>query len=121
LTPKPTGTYFSDAAVLWASFYHVMFKADSTAMKYKTIKAKAQEVSDMYRVRLKLVGHEGDSPRGYKMSDRATHGAVIFALVTDLSEGLLGATRQYLSGKSKVVADRSASVIIHSFAPASVW
>jgi len=57
--------YFGDAAVLWASFYHVMFSADSTAMKYKTIKAKAQEVSDMYRVRLKLIGHDEDSSKGY--------------------------------------------------------
>lgn len=57
---------FSDAAVLWASFYHVMFAADSTAMKYKTIKAKAQEVSDMYRVQLKLIGHE-DGANGYNM------------------------------------------------------
>jgi hypothetical protein len=32
-----------------------------------------------------------------------------------------GATRQYSSGNSRVVADRSASVIIHSFSPASVW
>jgi len=31
------------------------------------------------------------------------------------------APRQYSSGKSRVVADRSASVIIHSFSPASVW
>jgi len=31
------------------------------------------------------------------------------------------APRQYSSGKSSVVADRSASVIIHSFSPASVW
>jgi hypothetical protein len=31
------------------------------------------------------------------------------------------AARQYSSGKSRVVADRSASVIIHSFSPASVW
>jgi hypothetical protein len=59
--------YFGDAAVLWASFYHVMFSADSTAMKYKTIKAKAQEVSDMYRVRLKLIGHDEDSSKGYKI------------------------------------------------------
>jgi hypothetical protein len=57
--------YFSDAAVLWASFYHVMFSADSTAMKYKTIRAKAQEVSNMYRVRLKLIGHDEDSSKGY--------------------------------------------------------
>jgi len=57
--------YFSDAAVLWASFYHVMFKADSDAMKYKTIKAKAQEVSDMYRVKLKLIGHDEEDSKGY--------------------------------------------------------
>ncbi len=31
------------------------------------------------------------------------------------------ATRQYSSGKSSVVADRSASVIIHSVSLASVW
>jgi len=59
--------YFSDAAVLWASFYHVMFTADSKAMKYKTIKAKAQEVSDLYRVRLKLIGHDEDCSKGYKI------------------------------------------------------
>jgi hypothetical protein len=59
--------YFSDAAVLWASFYHVMFTADSKAMRYKTIKAKAQEVSDLYRVRLKLIGHDQDSSKGYKI------------------------------------------------------
>ncbi len=59
--------YFSDAAVLWASFYHVMFAADSKAMKYKTIKAKAQEVADMYRVCLKLIGHDQDDSKGYKI------------------------------------------------------
>jgi hypothetical protein len=59
--------YFDDAAVLWASFYHVMFSADSAAMKYKTIKAKAQEVSDMYRVRLKLIGHGEGSSEGYTL------------------------------------------------------
>ncbi len=59
--------YFGDAAVLWASFYHAMFSADSTAMKYKTIKAKAQEVSDMYRVRLTLIGHDENRSKGYKM------------------------------------------------------
>ena len=59
--------YFSDAAVLWASFYHVMFRADSEAMKYKTIKAKAQEVSDMYRVKLTLIGHDEGSSKGYNI------------------------------------------------------
>ena len=34
-------------------------------MKHETIKAKAQEVSDMYRVRLKLIGHDEDNSKGY--------------------------------------------------------
>ena len=59
--------YFNDAAILWASFYHVMFNADSQLMKYKTIKAKAQEVSDMYRVRLKLIARDTGRPKDYKM------------------------------------------------------
>ena len=34
---------------------------------------------------------------------------------------ILDARAQYSSGNNRVVADRSASVIIHSFSPASVW
>ena len=37
------------------------------------------------------------------------------------TDGPIHATRQYPSGKSSVVAERSASVIIHSLSPASVW
>jgi hypothetical protein len=37
-----------------------------------------------------------------------------------LPDGPIHATRQYSSGKSRVVADRSASVIIQIFSPASV-
>ena len=59
--------YFSHAAVLWASFYHVMFAADSKVMKFQTIKAKAQEVSDMYSVRLRLIARDAHRPKGYKM------------------------------------------------------
>jgi hypothetical protein len=59
--------YFDDAAVLWASFYHVMFDVDSGAMRYKTIKAKAQEVSDMYRVKLKLINHDEGRSKGYSI------------------------------------------------------
>ena len=60
---------FNDAAVLWASFYHVMFAFDSEAMKYRAIKAKAQEVSDMYRVRLTLIDHDEDREKGYKIRE----------------------------------------------------
>jgi hypothetical protein len=58
---------FSDAAVLWASFYHVMFRTDSEAMKYDIIKAKAQEVSEMYRVKLTLIRHSKSSSKKYRL------------------------------------------------------
>ncbi len=58
---------FSDAAVLWASFYHVMFSADAHAMKYDAIKAKAQEVADMYRVRLTLIDRKGSGNNEYRL------------------------------------------------------
>jgi hypothetical protein len=58
---------FSDAAVLWASFYHVMFTTDSEAMKYDIIKAKAQEVSEMYRVKLTLIRHSKSSSKKYRL------------------------------------------------------
>jgi hypothetical protein len=44
-----------------------MFTADSKAMKYQTIRAKAQEISDMYRVRLKLIARDAHRPKGYTM------------------------------------------------------
>jgi len=65
--------YFGDAAVLWASFYHVMFAADSATMKYKTIKAKAQEVSNMYRVKLKLIGHDKEDSKSYTIKSITPH------------------------------------------------
>ncbi len=56
---------FSDAAILWASLYHVMFAADASVMKRKVLRAKAQEVANMYRVRLKYFAHNS-GPKGYE-------------------------------------------------------
>lgn len=50
--------YFGDAAILWASLYHVMFSADAKAMKRATLRAKAQEVSNMYHVKLNYIRRE---------------------------------------------------------------
>jgi hypothetical protein len=55
---------FADAAILWASLYHVMFAAGASAMKRRVLKAKAQEVANMYRVRLRYFGRE-PGPIGY--------------------------------------------------------
>lgn len=59
---------FSDAAVLWASLYHVMFSADSTAMKSKVLKAKAQEVANMFGVRLTFIGRDRSDWEGYTLA-----------------------------------------------------
>lgn len=57
---------FSDAAVLWAAFYHVMFSADSTAMKHKVLKAKTQELANMFGVRLTFIDHHS-GPKSYSL------------------------------------------------------
>jgi hypothetical protein len=56
---------FGDAAILWASLYHVMFAAEATAMKRETLKAKAQEVSNMFRVPLRFFTRSTTARQGY--------------------------------------------------------
>jgi len=56
---------FSDAAILWASLYHVMFSVDDTAMKRAVLKAKAQVVANVFQVPLCYVGKKEDSRKGY--------------------------------------------------------
>ncbi len=60
---------FSDAAILWASLYHVMFSVDADSMKRKVLKAKAQEVADMYRVRLKYFSRDSSVKKRYVAYD----------------------------------------------------
>jgi hypothetical protein len=57
----------SDAAILWASFYHVMFAADSEAMRHAVIRTKAQELANIYRVPLTLVNHKQSHAKGYTL------------------------------------------------------
>lgn len=43
---------FNDAAILWASLYHVMFAHDAKVMTQRVLRSKAQAVADLFRVRL---------------------------------------------------------------------
>jgi hypothetical protein len=43
---------FNDAAILWASLYHVAFAADRNAIRRSVLMKKAQEVAELYRVPL---------------------------------------------------------------------
>lgn len=42
--------YFADAAILWASFYHLMFKRNEHAMKRKTLLAELKNLSRVFHV-----------------------------------------------------------------------
>ncbi|MGA2678461.1 MAG: hypothetical protein ABSF37_04060 [Sedimentisphaerales bacterium] len=45
--------YFGDAAILWASFYHLMFKENSKYMSRTAIIRNAQNIANLFRVPLK--------------------------------------------------------------------
>lgn len=56
---------FGDAAILWASLYHVMFACDFSAMTGSVLRAKAQTFANIYQVRLNYFGRDRGSDRGY--------------------------------------------------------
>lgn len=55
---------FNDAAILWSSFYHLMFKSNSKAMKHSQVRENAQRVSSMYHVQLNYY-HKSRRKRGF--------------------------------------------------------
>ena len=56
---------FNDAAILWASLYHVMFTADKAVMKHAVLSVKAKEVANMFRVRLNYIRRDQSAKKGY--------------------------------------------------------
>lgn len=57
---------FGDAAILWASLYHVMFAEEREAMKRKVLREKAQMLANVFVVRLNLFVQEEKSPKGHR-------------------------------------------------------
>jgi hypothetical protein len=47
---NPVG--FGDAALIWSSFYHLMFKQNYTAMKWAPIKTVLNQVSNVFKEEL---------------------------------------------------------------------
>ncbi len=45
---------FADAALLWSSFYHLMFRTNPDKMQRKWIEAHARSAADMFQVRMNL-------------------------------------------------------------------
>jgi hypothetical protein len=59
--------YFHTAAMLWASLYHVMFTADEKFMTHPVLRGKAQEVADMFRVKLCYIRLNSKKEDGYDL------------------------------------------------------
>jgi hypothetical protein len=58
---------FDDAAILWASFYHLMFKEDFKKMKGKNIELILQTLADTFNVILSYFAADNESPEGFKL------------------------------------------------------
>ncbi|WLR52448.1 hypothetical protein LC040_05980 [Bacillus tianshenii] len=47
--------YFDDAAIFWASFYHLMFRENSNTMYNQRLKEVVKELSNIYSVSMKTL------------------------------------------------------------------
>ena len=56
---------FNDAAILWASLYHIMFAADEKTMTGHVLRQKAREVANLYRVPLTYFGRDRSKSKQY--------------------------------------------------------
>jgi hypothetical protein len=57
---------FSDAAIIWASFYHLVFKEDPKRMVREDVVSTLQNVADTFGVSLYYFSIRQRSKRGYK-------------------------------------------------------
>jgi len=58
---------FSDAAIFWASFYHLMFKYNTAAMKRAGLLKYLKRVSELYGLRISYFSCSEDRKTGYKV------------------------------------------------------
>jgi hypothetical protein len=56
--------FFDDAAVLWASFYQLMFNEEYKRMRHGLIKNKLSTLATLYKVPLRI--YYGDKAKGCK-------------------------------------------------------
>lgn len=59
-----TDINFNDAAILWSSFYHLMFKTNPNVMKRETMIRQLQNVSTLFNVSLNYYSRN-KSPKSY--------------------------------------------------------
>jgi len=66
--PK-TRVPFNDSAILWASFYHLMFTTNPKAMKRKDILRNIQGIVNIFKVTLNYYSISKNDKRGYKFRE----------------------------------------------------
>jgi hypothetical protein len=59
---------FSDSAILWASFYHLMFRHDSSVMKRETLMTYCRRLADLYSVPLNYFSASRSDKKGYRFT-----------------------------------------------------
>lgn len=55
----------SNSAIMWASLYHLMFRADHQVMKRATLQEKAHIVGEAFGIRLNLFVKDAQEDRGF--------------------------------------------------------
>jgi len=71
---------FSDAAILWSSFYHLMFSIAYDAMKGNEIKDVFSKIANLYQVNLRYYRYDKESKR-IKKYDIKENGRIIDSTV----------------------------------------
>lgn len=56
---------FTDAAVIWASIYHLMFTTNTSKMSHNDLKMHLQRVTELFNVRLAYYSASKKRKRGY--------------------------------------------------------
>lgn len=55
-----------DAAIFWASFYHLVFKQDSETMKQETIRDTIEKLAELHEVSMKYYSSSEKAKKGWK-------------------------------------------------------
>jgi len=57
--------YFSDAAIFWSSFYHLMFKDNVDSMKLKEIQKTLKKLTDLFDVPINYYSYSKTTKQGF--------------------------------------------------------
>lgn len=67
---------FDEAAIIWASFYHLMFKADNRSMSRKNILQTIRNIARTFEIPLVYYSRSATSETGYKKTEVDSKGQI---------------------------------------------